>query len=98
MCVLVADVHPDEHRAAAVLAALHRLRAIEALGLRDAVVLIRHANSRITVRRDPAAPGATDAGPALWDALATVLVMSAPPAPGTGGTLRPRWRASRPWG
>lgn len=89
MCVLVADVHPDEHRAAAVLAGLHRLPAFEALGLRDAVVVVRHADSRLTVWQDPAVASATDPAPGLWDALATVLVMTPPPAPGAGAALRP---------
>ena len=89
MCVLVADVHPDEPRAAAVLAALHRHGAFEALGLGDAVVLVRHADSRITVRRYPDVAGAADAGPELWDALVTLLVMTPPPVPGAGAALRP---------
>jgi uncharacterized membrane protein len=86
--VLVADIHPDEQRAAAVLAALHRLRALEALGLADAAVVVRHADTRVTVWRRPDLAAAA-ACPELWDALATLLVMTPPPAPGTGAALRP---------
>ena len=89
MGVLVADIHPDEQRAAAVLAALHGLRALGALGVADAAVVVRHADTQVTVWRRPDLAAAAAACPELWDALATLLVMTPPPAPGTGAALRP---------
>ena len=88
MCVLVADVHPDEHRAAAVLARLHRLWVFEPLGLTAAAVVVRHADARVTGWRRPDLAGAAAAHPELWDALTTLLLVAPPPTVGAGAAVR----------
>jgi uncharacterized membrane protein len=82
---LIAVTYPDEHRAAEVLAALHRLLAAAATVVEDAAVVSRPLDGRITLhQRQDLAGGAAPHG-ALWEALVALLVhVPDPPPPAAG--------------
>jgi uncharacterized membrane protein len=81
---LIAVTYPDEHRAAEVLAALHRLRAPGPPGPEDAAVVTRRLDARITLHQSRDLSGAGVTHGELWAALVALLV-SAPPQAGGGG-------------